>query len=219
MSENQHNDPDSAVAPAPGEPVAADHAERQPAEDQPGFRILIVEDDEWDAALAERLLRNGGLNFTATVVDTPSSYQEQLSSFRPDVILSDYALPGFSGEDALRIAQQQCPHIPFVMWSGVLGDDVAVGLIKQGATDYILKDRPARLASAIERALVEARSRAQLAELEGQLARAQRLASLGQLAAAEEEVQHIRQMLAVARSRMSQGGEGDGQEHRESAGS
>ncbi len=163
-------------------------------------RILIVEDDRWDAELAQRLLTGAGLGFTAVVVDTRASFTEQLAAFRPDIILSDFHLPGFSGEMALEIAQERCPQVPFIIWSGVLGDEAAVGLIKQGATDYILKDRPARLASAIQRALAEAEQRAYLAQLEDQLlSAAQRLASLGQLAAAEEAVSRTRQKLAVAR--------------------
>jgi DNA-binding NtrC family response regulator len=162
-------------------------------------RILILEDDPWDAELAQRLLTGAGLDFTAVVVDTRESFTEQLAAFRPDIILSDFHLPGFSGEMALEIAQERCPQIPFVIWSGVLGDEAAVGLIKQGATDYILKDRPARLASAIQRALAEAEQRAYLAQLEDQLFAAQRLASLGQLAAAEEAVSRTRQKLAAAR--------------------
>ncbi len=162
-------------------------------------RILILEDDPADAELAQRLLTGAGLDFTAVIVDTRTSFTEQLASFRPDIILSDFHLPGFSGEMALKIAQERCPHVPFIIWSGVLGDEAAVGLIKQGATDYILKDRPARLASAIQRALAEAEQRAYLAQLEEQLFSAQRLASLGQLTAAEEAVSHTRQMLAAAR--------------------
>ena len=162
-------------------------------------RILILEDDPWDAELAQRLLTGAGLDFTALVVDTRASFTEQLAAFRPDIILSDFQLPGFSGELALEIAQERCPQIPFIIWSGVLGDEAAVGLIKKGATDYILKDRPARLASAIQRALAEAEQRAYLAQLEDQLFAAQRLASLGQLAAAEEAVSLTRQKLAAAR--------------------
>jgi len=162
-------------------------------------RILILEDDSWDAELAQRLLTGAGLDFIAVIVDTRTSFIEQLAAFRPDIILSDFHLPGFSGEMALEIAQQRCPQIPFIIWSGVLGDEAAVGLIKQGATDYILKDRPARLASAIQRALAEAEQRAYLAQLEDQLFAAQRLASLGQLAAAEEAVSLTRQKLATAR--------------------
>jgi DNA-binding NtrC family response regulator len=162
-------------------------------------RILIVEDEAWDAELAQRLLTSAGLGFTAVVVATRELFVDQLAAFRPDIILSDFHLPGFSGEAALRIAQERCPDIPFVFWSGVLGDDAAVELIKQGATDYVLKDRPARLPSVIHRALAEAEQRAQLAQLEDQLSRAQRLASLGQLAAAEEAMSLTRQLLAAAR--------------------
>ena len=103
---------------------------------------------------------------------------QQLTTFRPDVILSDFSLPGFSGENALEIAQKQCPDIPFIFLSGVLGDDAAVELIRQEATDYVLKDRPTRLPSVIQRALAEAGQRAQRAQLE----QAQRLENLGQLA-------------------------------------
>lgn len=162
-------------------------------------RILIVEDEAWDAELAQRLLTTAGLAFTATVVATRDAFVAQLTAFRPDIILSDFHLPGFSGEAALRIAQEQRPDLPFVFWSGVLGDEKAVDLIRQGATDYVLKDRPARLPSVISRALAEAEQRVQLAQLEDQLSTAQRLASLGQLAAAEEAMSLTRQLLAVAR--------------------
>jgi DNA-binding NtrC family response regulator len=179
--------------------------DKEPKASEPGrkARILIVEDEIWDAELAERLLTSAGLGFTAVVVDTRASFIRELTDFRPDVILSDYHLPGFSGEAALRIAQEQCPDIPFVFWSGVLGDDAAVELIKQGATDYVLKDRPARLPSVIHRALAEAEQRAHLARLEDQLATAQRLASLGQLAAAEEAMSLTRQLLAAAREEVA----------------
>jgi DNA-binding NtrC family response regulator len=200
--EHQHGEPETgqpdtitvprqANAEAGGE--AADSAVRS-------ARILILEDEAWDAELAQRLLASAGLNLDALVVDTKAAYIEQLAAFRPNIILSDYHLPGFSGEDALKIAQEHYPDIPFVFWSGVLGDEAAVALIKQGATDYVLKDRPARLPSVIMRALSEAEQRANLAELEDQLLQAQRLASLGQLAAAEEIMSRIRQMLTAARS-------------------
>jgi DNA-binding NtrC family response regulator len=162
-------------------------------------RILILEDEAWDAELAQRLLTSAGLRLTAVVVDTRASFIEQMAAFQPDVILSDYHLPGFSGQEALKIAQELYPDIPFIIWSGVLGDEAAVELIKQGATDYVLKDRPARLPSVILRALAEVEQRARLAYLEDQLEQAQRLASLGQLAAAEEAMTRIRQLLTAAR--------------------
>ncbi len=162
-------------------------------------RILILEDEAWDAELAQRLLTDAGLAFAAIVVDTRASFVEQMAAFRPDIILSDYHLPGFSGQEALKIAQELHPDIPFIIWSGVLGDEAAVELIKQGATDYVLKDRPARLPSVILRALAEVEQRTRLAHLEDQLLQAQRLASLGQLAAAEEAMTRIRQLLTAAR--------------------
>lgn len=165
----------------------------------PSARILILEDEAWDAALAQRLLVNAGLNLVAVVVDHKASFIEQMAAFRPDIILSDYHLPGFSGQEALKIAQELYPDIPFIIWSGVLGDEAAVELIKQGATDYVLKDRPARLPSVILRALAEVKQRARITYLEDQLLQAQRLASLGQLAAAEEAMTRIRELLTAAR--------------------
>ncbi len=75
-------------------------------------RILILEDEAWDAELAQRSLASAGVSFTAVVVETETSFTEQLAAFRPDVILSDYHLPGFSGREALRIAQEHSPEIP-----------------------------------------------------------------------------------------------------------
>ena len=180
----------------------------QPANDRSGgeanpagrsARILILEDEAWDANLAQRLLLEAGLNLVAVVVDSKASFIEQMATFQPDIILSDYYLPGFSGREALKIAQELYPDIPFIIWSGVLGDEAAVELIKQGATDYVLKDRPARLPSVILRALAEVEQRARLAHLEAQLLQAQRLASLGKLAAAEQAMSRIRQLLTAAR--------------------
>jgi DNA-binding NtrC family response regulator len=162
-------------------------------------RILILEDEAWDAELAQRLLVGAGIEFVAVVVDSKASFIEQMAAFGPDIILADYHLPGFSGEQALEIAQELYPDIPFIIWSGVLGDEAAVELIKRGATDHVLKDRPARLPSVILRALAEVKQRARLANLEDQLLQAQRLASLGQLAAAEQTMSRIRQQLIAAR--------------------
>jgi signal transduction histidine kinase len=146
------------------------------------LRILIVEDDANDAELEQRHLASAGLDFTAVVADTRASFVQQLTAFRPDVIVSDFSLPGFSGESALKIAQEQYPHIPFIFLSGALGDEEAVKLIKQGATDYVLKDRPARLASVIRRAIAEAEQRTQQAQLEAQLLQSRRLEVIGRLA-------------------------------------
>jgi DNA-binding NtrC family response regulator len=198
--EHRHNEPETGqpeTISVPMQSSVVTAGEAGPA--GRSARILILEDEAWDAALAQRLLVNAGLNLVAVVVDHKASFIEQMAAFRPDIILSDYHLPGFSGQEALKIAQELYPDIPFIIWSGVLGDEAAVELIKQGATDYVLKDRPARLPSVILRALAEVRQRARITYLEDQLLQAQRLASLGQLAAAEEAMTRIRELLTAAR--------------------
>jgi DNA-binding NtrC family response regulator len=198
--EHQRDEPETGQ-PEPVNVPRQPDAETAGAADSAGrsARILILEDEAWDAELAQRLLVSAGLNHVAVVVDTKASFIEQMAAFRPDIILSDYNLPGFSGREALKIAQELYPDIPFIIWSGVLGDEAAVELIKQGATDYVLKDRPARLPSVILRALAEVEQRARMADLEDQLLQAQRLASLGQLEAAEQAMSRIRQLLTAAR--------------------
>ena len=198
-SEQQRNEPDTGQPEEVTVPKQANAETGGDAYPARRARILILEDAAWDAALAQRLLVSAGLNFVAVVVDTKASFIEQMAAFQPDIILSDYHLPGFSGQEALKIAQELYPDIPFIIWSGVLGDEAAVELIKQGATDYVLKDRPARLPSVILRALAEVEQRARIADLEDQLLQAQRLASLGQLEAAEQAMSRIRQLLTAAR--------------------
>jgi DNA-binding NtrC family response regulator len=198
--EQQINEPETGQPEAIPVPKQGNDQSRGEAESAGrSARILILEDEPWDAKLAQRLLVEAGLTLEAVVVDTKASFIEQMASFQPDIILSDYHLPGFTGQEALKIAQELYPDIPFIIWSGVLGDEAAVELIKQGATDYVLKDRPARLPSVILRALAEVEQHARLANLEGQLLQAQRLASLGKLAAAEQAMSRIRQLLTAAR--------------------
>ena len=187
------DEPETGAGPGPSAAAASPDPPRRQV------RLLILEDNAADAELAQRLLVKTGLDLTAVVVETRASFEEQLAGFRPDVILSDFALPGFSGAAALQIAHGRQPDVPFIIWSGVLGDEAAVELIKHGATDYILKDRPARLPSAIRRALAEAEQRARLAVLENQLYEAQRLASLGHLAAAQQALSRTREQLGAAR--------------------
>ena len=153
-------------------------------QNRPGrmLRILQLEDDPDDAELTQRLLAEAGLDFTAVVVDTRESFTQQLAAFAPAVILADYHLPGFSGESALEITRQRDPDVPFIVLSGQLGDEAAVELLRRGATDYVLKDRPARLPSVIRRAVAEAEQRVRQAQLEAELGRSRRLAIVARLA-------------------------------------
>ena len=121
------------------------------------IKILIVEDDPADAELMTRELRRSGLNFISQLVQSSPDYEAALKSFKPDIILSDYNLPSFDGVTAFHIKQKISPDIPFIIVSGTIGEDNAVELIKQGVTDYALKDKLFILYSKVIRALKEAK--------------------------------------------------------------
>jgi PAS domain S-box-containing protein len=130
------------------------------------LRILLLEDIPADAELNERMLRKAGIAFDALRVDTLDAFAEALETFRPDLILADFHLPGFDGMDALSVVRTKALEIPFVFVSGAMGEELAVESIKQGATDYILKDRLSRLPAAVQRALEEKQQLQQRREAE-----------------------------------------------------
>jgi PAS domain S-box-containing protein len=117
------------------------------------IRVLILEDTASDAELAEYALKKAGIAFVSKRVERRDTFAAALDEFRPDIVLSDYKLPGFSGMAALKLAQQLHPEIPVIIVTGALSDIEAVELIKAGAKDYVLKDRLARLAPAVQGAL------------------------------------------------------------------
>jgi len=122
--------------------------------------ILMLEDDAADAELTRFALRKGGLSFSLDRVESRDDYEEALAKDPPSLILSDYSLPGFNGHDALEIALEKCPDIPFIFVTGTMGEEVAIETLKSGATDYVLKTRLSRLVPAVNRALREAEERA-----------------------------------------------------------
>lgn len=120
--------------------------------------ILILEDEPTDAELIQFELTEGGISFSAICVKDRVSYLNALDNIRPDIILSDYSLPYFDGLSALKIALEKYPETPFIFVSGALGEEKAIELLKEGATDYILKSRLSRLGPAVSRALLEAQT-------------------------------------------------------------
>ncbi len=130
------------------------------------LRVLLLEDSPTDAELNERALRKAGINFTSLLVESLETFISALDDFKPDLILADYHLPGFDGLDALAIAREKYPEIPFIFVTGAMGEERAVDSIKHGATDYIIKDRLARLPSAVQRAMEEKTLRLQRRESE-----------------------------------------------------
>ena len=123
------------------------------------LRILILEDVPTDAELVQFELTEAGTTFVPLCVADRASYLKALDEFSPDIILSDYSLPSFDGISALKIAVSRCPDVPFIFVSGALGEETAIELLKQGATDYVLKSRLSRLAPAVTRALQEVEER------------------------------------------------------------
>lgn len=119
--------------------------------------ILLVEDNPTDAELVEAILTEEFDNLRFERVDTASELRRQLSEFNPQMILSDYSIPGFSGLEALHICQEMKPETPFIFVSGTIGEERAVEALKNGAVDYVLKDSLARLPHAVKQALAFSR--------------------------------------------------------------
>ncbi|MDN5285236.1 MAG: hypothetical protein JWR38_1510 [Mucilaginibacter sp.] len=116
-------------------------------------KILILEDNQSDADLLLRELKKSGLRFTSEIVQTRLAFEHALQNFSPDIILSDYALPSFDAITAFRIKQRKYPHIPFIIVSGIIGEENVVELIKNGVTDYASKNTLVTLSAKISRAL------------------------------------------------------------------
>jgi PAS domain S-box-containing protein len=119
------------------------------------LHILILEDVAADAELMEYELKQTGLFFVANKVSSRQAFIHALDDFKPDIILSDYNLPEFDGKTALKIVGENFPDIPFIFVSGAIGEELAIELLKKGATDYVLKSRLARLGPSVKRALDE----------------------------------------------------------------
>jgi len=158
----------------------------------PTLRVLLAEDVAADAELEIREIKRAGLRVSHRIVDSEKDFIRALREFAPDVILSDFSMPQFDGMEALRLAKELAPDIPFIFVSGTLGEEYAIRALKNGATDYVVKSNLARLSAAVERALAEAKvlrerrqteaaleiARERLQEREAGLRRAQLMAKL-----------------------------------------
>lgn len=116
------------------------------------LNILIAEDSQDDADLVLAQLRHAGFDPKWKRVEVEADFLSEVKK-SPDIIISDYSMPEFSGLRAAEILQETGLNIPFILISGTVGEDIAVQAMKYGATDYFLKDRTARLGSAVEHAL------------------------------------------------------------------
>jgi PAS domain S-box-containing protein len=138
------------------------------------LRILILEDVPMDAELVEYELERARIPFQSRRVDSRDGFLRELDDFRPDLILSDYTLPRFDGMTALSLARERSPSIPFLIVTGSVNEETAVGCMKAGATDYLLKSNLARIGPAIQAALERERAHAEKIHAESALAASER---------------------------------------------
>jgi PAS domain S-box-containing protein len=125
------------------------------------LHILHLEDSPTDVELIQLTLATEGFRFDVVRVETRADFLAALEHDKFDIILCDYTLPRFNGISALALAQERCPDVPFIFVAGTIDEEVAIELLRNGATDYVLKDKLARLAPAMRRALHEAEERSQ----------------------------------------------------------
>lgn len=123
------------------------------------IRVLMVEDNLADAELIQISLSQAHLPVITRCVETRDDFAREVEVFAPDVILADYSLPQFSGVAALRLVRDMGLSTPFILVSGAVGDEKAVEILKNGATDYILKDNLVKLVPSIRRAIDDAEER------------------------------------------------------------
>ena len=142
------------------------------------MRLLVVEDSPQDVELVLFELKEAGFRFEHTVVNSQQEFRAAYRKNRFDAVLSDFRLPGWTGLDALREIRAASDDVPFLLVTGTLGEEAAVECIKQGVSDYVLKDRMSRLPVALRRAVQERalreeseRAHAALAESEAQVRR------------------------------------------------
>ncbi len=126
---------------------------------QSEINVLLVEDEQRDAAFIVRQIERAGYKVQHTVVDTPEGLQIALQSSKWDIIISDYNIPGFGGPQALAVIKRINADIPFILISGNVGEDIAVKIIKDGASDYLMKDNLVRLGTVIKNELAAADSK------------------------------------------------------------
>lgn len=165
----------------------------------PSIRVLQVEDSALDAELVLGELDADGIKYEVCLVDDEAHFLSALESFEPHIVLSDLSLPGFSGERALDLLREQGSDTPFIFISATLGEEAAIEALRRGATDYILKQNPARLASAVRRALAEVEDQRARRRAEEEMIRVQRFESLAMLAGGlSHDLRNLLQPLLLA---------------------
>jgi diguanylate cyclase (GGDEF)-like protein len=135
------------------------------------LHLLLIEDSASDTELTLRALSAAGYRCIHRRVESEKEMRAALQDRLPDLILSDFSMPGFDGMSALALARAQAPGVPFIFLSGTIGEERAIEALKSGAIDYVLKGNPKRLVPAVKRALADAELRRTSQVAERQVAR------------------------------------------------
>lgn len=125
------------------------------------LKVLMLENDVHDAELIKNELFKGGFPIRAQRVETQETFADALARDPPDIILSDHGLPAFNGFEALTVAKQRCPDVPFVFVTGLAGGEKEFERFAREAVDYVLKSQLFNLVPVVQRALSKARKQSQ----------------------------------------------------------
>jgi signal transduction histidine kinase len=142
----------------------------------------MIEDSEDDAVIVLRELKQGGYDIDFERVDNHDALQASLAARPWDLVISDFAMPLFSGTEALKLVRSSGSDTPFIFISGTMGEDIAVAALKDGAQDYLVKDNLKRLVPAVQRELQKAEEHRQRKSLELHVHQLQKFEAIGRLA-------------------------------------
>src|SRR5690348_171294 len=159
------------------------------------LRILHLEDNPDDTEIVSSLLAGKNVPCEILRLDTRKDFEAALKDGKWDLVISDFSLPSFDGLKALSMVREKIGDVPFILFSGTIGEEIAVECLKKGATDYVLKERPERLVATVRAISKEAgererrkkfelelqRSAERERQMEARLLRMQRMESLGAL--------------------------------------
>jgi PAS domain S-box-containing protein len=131
-----------------------------------GIKILYLEDSEFDIEIVRYLFEQEKIEFNLQHANNREDFIKKLEDFRPDIVLANISIPSFEGIEALHIVQEKNTELPVIFLSGVLGEEHLIEVLKNGATDYVLKHRLGRLIPAVRRALLESNEKAKRIQAE-----------------------------------------------------
>jgi PAS domain S-box-containing protein len=144
------------------------------------LRVLLVEDSADDAEIILHALKQGGYEPVYERIDTAGAMMSALGRGSWDVVLSDYTMPLFSGLKALNLLQAKGQDVPFILVSGAIGEEIAVAMMKAGASDYVMKGNLKRLVAAVQRELKDAAVRRERRQAEEALQESERRLKVAQ---------------------------------------